>query len=95
MSCASQPLISHFEVHCWRTRESGLRSRCELSQQRAPDTREAAQEARAAVILTDWCNKILTSLSETVTSQACVGRGGEREERVEAGVGKWGQARGG
>lgn len=48
-------------------------------------------QARVAVILTDWCNKILTSLSETVTSQACVGRGGEREERV--GVGKWGQAR--
>ena len=42
--------------------------------------------------LTDWCNKILTSLSETVTSQACVGRGGEREERVEVEGGGGGQA---
>lgn len=35
---------------------------------------------------TDCCNKIHTSLSETATSQACAGRGGDREERV--GVGK-------
>ena len=36
---------------------------------------------------TACCNKILTSLSETVTSQACVDRGGEREERNGLGEG--------
>lgn len=34
---------------------------------------------------TDWCNKSLTSLSQTATSQACVGRGGEREGSVGGG----------
>lgn len=83
MSCASQPLISYFEVHCWRTRERAVSgsSGSHGSQQRAPDTRQAAHGPATAVILTDWSHKILTSLSETVTSQACVGRGGEREEK--------------
>lgn len=35
--------------------------------------------------LTELCSKILTSLSQTVTSQACVGRGREREERLGGG----------
>lgn len=38
--------------------------------------------ACAAVILTDWSHKVLTSLSETATSQACVCWGGEGEDKL-------------
>lgn len=54
-------------------------------QQGAPNTRES-ELRQAGARLTDPCNKILTFflffsfLSQTVTSQTCVVRGGEREE---------------
>lgn len=38
--------------------------------------------------LIDGSNKILTSLSETATSQACVGRGGEGKEKDVLGAGE-------
>lgn len=55
------------------------------------EARVAASQTGARLI--DCSNKILTSLSETVTSQACVGRGGEGEERD--GVGGGGTGLGG
>ena len=49
---------------------------------------EGPRASRTGARLIDCSNKILTSLSETVTSQACVGRGGEREERDGTGEGE-------
>lgn len=53
-------------------------------QKRAPNTTEPPRPwgLQAGARLTDCCNKVLTSLSQTATSQARVGWGGKREERL-------------
>lgn len=72
MSCASQPLISHFEVHRRRTRE------------RASESAEGAQQpgARAAVIPSQTAAiKFSPHYLRQSHHRPVLGRGGEREER--------------
>lgn len=87
MSCASQPLISHFEVHCWKTGESHPSTGpgpTEVSRGRLTPGRMHTGLG-PTVILTDWCNKNLTSLSQTAHHRPVLA--GEGKGREGLGVG--------